>query len=89
MKVLSIYVDLDEDLKLENLRNIDMVSINDEKDLKKYKNVLEIFPDIDKKLKFSEEGLQLFAKITNDISKKNMDTSEKVEEIFKPKIHNA
>ena len=86
MKVLSIYVDLDEELKLENLRNIDMVSITDEKDLNKYKNVLEIFPDIDKKLKFSEEGLQLFAKITSDISKKNMDTSEKVEEIFKPKI---
>ena len=86
MKVLSIYVDLDEELKIENQKNIDMVSITDEKDIKKYKFVLEIFPDIDKKLKFTEEGLQLFAKITSDISKKNIDTSEKVEEIFKPKV---
>ena len=43
------------------------------------------FPDINKKLKFSEEGLQLFIKITNDINRKNKNDAERVEEIFKPK----
>ena len=85
MKVLSFYVDLDEDIKLENKKNIDLVSITDESDIKNYKFVLESFPDMDKKLKFSEEGLQLFMKITGDINRKNKSDGEKVEEIFKPK----
>jgi rhomboid protease GluP len=85
MKVLSFYIDLDEDIKLENMKNMDLVSITDESDIKNYKFVLESFPDMDKKLKFSEEGLQLFMKITGDINKKNRSDGEKVEEIFKPK----
>lgn len=85
IKVLSFYIDLDEDIKLESEKNLDLVSIYDESDLKKYKFVLDIFPDMDKKLEFSEEGLQLFMKITNDINKKNKTEGEKVEEVFKPK----
>lgn len=85
MKVLSFYIDIDEDIKLENKKNLDMVSLNDESDIKNYKFVLESFPDMDKKLKFSEEGLQLFMKITHDINKKNKTEGEKVEEVFKPK----
>ncbi len=85
MKVLNIYVDLDEDLKIENLKNIDMVSLTEDKDINKYKFIYDSFPDINNKLKFTEKGFQLFAKITSDINKHNMDTSEKVEEIFKPK----
>ena len=85
MKVLNIYVDLDEDLKLENTKNMDMISLNEDKDIKNYKFIFDYFPDITNKLKFSEKGFQLFAKITSDINKKNIDTSEKVEEVFKPK----
>jgi rhomboid protease GluP len=85
MKVLSFYIDLDEDIKLENKKNLDMVSITDESDLKNYKFVLDNFPDMDKKLEFSEEGLQLFMKITQDINKKNKSEGAKVEEVFKPK----
>ena len=86
MKVLSFYIDLDEDIKLdENIKNLDMVSINDEKDIKNYKFVLDKFPNMDKELTFSEEGLQLFLKITQDINKKNKTEGEKVEDVFKPK----
>ena len=85
MKVLSIYVDLDEDLKLENTKSIDMISLTEDNDIKNYKFIFDYFPDITSKLKFSEKGFQLFAKITSDINKKNIDTSEKVEEVFKPK----
>ena len=85
VKVLSVYVDADEDLKLENEKNIDKISIYDEKDFSKYKFVTDRFPDINKKLEFSEEGLQLFLRITNDINSKNRKESVKVDEIFRPK----
>ena len=85
MKVLSFYIDLDEDIKLENTKDLDMVSLNDESDLKNYEFVLDSLPNMDKELNFSEEGLQLFLKITQDINKKNKTEGEKVEEVFKPK----
>ncbi len=85
MKVLSVYVDLSEDLKLESQKNIDMVSLYNEKDIKNYRFVLDSFPDIDKKLEFSEEGLQLFMKITHDINSKNKNDSVKIDEVFAPK----
>ncbi|MCI8588358.1 MAG: rhomboid family intramembrane serine protease, partial [Bacilli bacterium] len=37
------------------------------------------------KLKFSEKGLQLFIKITNDINSKNKTEAEKAEEVFRKK----
>ena len=85
MKALTVYIDLDEDLKIENTKNVDMISITDESDIKNYKFVTDSFPDIDNNLKFSEEGLQLFLKITSDINNKNRKDSVKVDEIFKPK----
>ena len=86
MKVLSVYIDLDEDIKLESTKNIDMINVQDEKDISNYKFVLDSFPDIDKNLEFTEEGLQLFLKITQDINNKNKTDGEKVEEVFKPKV---
>ena len=85
MKVLSVYIDVDDDIKLESTKNIDMIKVQDEKDISNYKFVLDSFPEIDKKLEFSEEGLQLFLKITQDINNKNKTDGEKVEEVFKPK----
>ena len=38
-----------------------------------------------KKLKFDEEGLKLYEKINTDILKKNIDKTEKINEIFKTK----
>lgn len=85
MNALSIFTDIDEDIKFENTKNIDCVSIYDEKDLKKYKFISEKFPDIDKKLNFNEDGFQLFMKITADINKKNREDAIKVDEVFKRK----
>lgn len=85
MNVLSIYTDLGENAKLQEIKNIKSIYLYDEKDLKKYKDDLVVFPNIDKKLKFTEAGLQLFLKITEDINAKNKTDAEKVEEVFKPK----
>lgn len=85
MNVLSIFTDIGDNVKLEDEKGIDCISLYDEKDINKYNFLYNYFPDIDKKLKFSEEGLQLFMKITSDINKKNKSNADKAEEIFKQK----
>ena len=85
MPVLSIFVDLGDNVNLKEEKDIDFVSIKNEKDVKKYDFLYKCFPDIDKKLKFTERGMNLFLKITDDINKKNMEEAKRVEELFKPK----
>jgi len=86
MNALSIFIDVDSDIKFSDNKNIDCISLTDEKDLKKYKNVVEIFPDINKKMDFTEDGFQLFLRLTGDINKKNKESAEKMDEVFKKKI---
>lgn len=85
MPVLSIYVDLGDNVELKNQKDIDFVRLDTEDDVKKYDFLYTHFPDIDKKLTFTEKGMNLFLKITDDINKKNMIEAQKVEEIFTPK----
>lgn len=85
INVLTIFTDINEAVELSNFKNYDFIYLDSEKDLKKYDFVIEAFPDITKKLKFTEEGLQLFLKITNDIGEKNKNVQEKAEEVFSPK----
>lgn len=86
INVLSIFTDLEEDVEIENVKNIDCISLYDEKDLGKYEFLNDYFPDMTNKMQFSEEGFQLFMKITSDINKKNKEDAVKVDEIFKPKV---
>ncbi len=86
IKVLSIFTDIEENIELDKEKDIDCISIYDEKDLGKYNEVKETFPDLMKKIKFSEEGVSLFMKITADINQKNKEDSVKVDEVFKKKI---
>ncbi len=86
INALSIFLDLGENVKLnEPIKNIDCISVLDEQDLTKSEIVKRSFPDLSKKLKFSEEGVELFVKITNDINKHNKSDAEQVEEVFRPK----
>lgn len=85
MNALTIFTDLGDNVELKEDNNIDCIYLYDEKDINKYDYLYHYFPDINKKLKFSEEGLQLFVKITNDINRKNKNDAERVEEVFKPK----
>ena len=86
INALSIFTDIDDDIKFENTKNIDCISLYDEKDLSKYKFIYDTFPDISSKMNFTEEGFQLFMKITSDINKKNREDAVKVDEIFKRKV---
>lgn len=85
MNVLTIYTDLGDNAHLDSVKNMDCMYLYDEQDLKNYHFVEQVFPDIKNKLKFSENGLQLFIKITNDINSKNKTEAEKAEEVFRKK----
>lgn len=85
MKVLSIFTDLGENVELEEENNIDSIYLSKAEDIKKYDFVKEAFPNIVKKLKFSEEGVKLFMKITSDINRKNKKDAAIVNDVFTPK----
>jgi len=85
LNTLSLFLDLGEDVKLTSNENIDCIKILNEKDVKNSKVINEAYPDIKDKLTFTEKGIELFAKITNDINKKNMKDAKEAEEVFSEK----
>lgn len=86
VNTLSIFININDNVSLkQSYGNIDIVKLNDFEDIKKYKNVMEIFPDITKNNDFKEKGLELFLKLTGDINKKNEIEGIKAEETFKLK----
>lgn len=88
MNTLSIFLDLGENVNMGNnvIKDVDCLKIAEETDFLNNDLVKTSFPDITHKLEYSEEGLQLFAKITNDINSHNKTDAEKMEEVFKPKV---
>lgn len=82
---LSIFLDLESAANLNPPKDITCLTIKNEDDIIKNETLKASFPDMDKKLEFSEDGMQLFLKITSDINKHNISDSKKVEEVFKPK----
>ncbi len=85
METLSIFIDLGDNVSLQEVDNMDLVSIVEEKDLESSKVLLDRFPDINEKMKFDADGMDLFIKLTSDINKNRESENIKVEEVFKEK----
>ncbi|MBQ9011350.1 MAG: rhomboid family intramembrane serine protease [Bacilli bacterium] len=88
MNVLSIFVNLGDNVNMEKFNSIPKISVasvTDTKDLEKYRFILDSFPDITKKTVFSEKGLELFVKLTSDIAEKNEDDARMNEDVFSMK----
>ncbi len=85
LNVLSIFTDVEDRVDIKEETYPGCISLYAEKDINKYDNIIKVFPDIDNKLEFSEDGFQLFMKITTDINSKNKTDALRVEEVFKPK----
>lgn len=85
LNTLSLFLDLGEDVELNSSEKIECVKVKNEKDLEKSSAILASYPNIGKKLTFTEKGVELFAKITNDINKKNVKDAKEAEEIFSEK----
>lgn len=86
INTLSIFLSLGDNVDLSSSKNVDCIMVNEEEDLKNSSIIKDIFPDLSKKLKFNEEGVQLFMKITNDINNHNKTDAEKINEVFKMKM---
>lgn len=85
METLSIFIDLGDNVSLQEIDDMDLVSIDEEKDLENSKILLDKFPDINEKIQFDTDGMDLFIKLTSDINKNREAENVKVEEVFKEK----
>ena len=91
LKTLSIFLNLGENVKkISNedyqFGNIDCVEVSELDDLDKYSFIKSIFPNIVDNTKFSEDGFDLYMKITKDINEKNEKDNIETEELFKKKV---
>ena len=88
INTLSIFLDLGENVSqdIHAIPNVECVKINTESDFKKSDVIKKEFPDLTKKLKYSEEGIALFAKITSDINEHNKKDAKKINAVFKNKF---
>ncbi len=86
LNTLSIFLDLSTNVELNELKDLTPVRVVKDGDLKKSEVIKNAFPDLPKKLKFTEKGLQLFVKITNDINAHNQEDQKKAEDVFQPKV---
>ena len=87
LNTLSIFLDLGGAVNLNEFKsdNITVVEVHEDADIKKNKLLKSEFPDLSKKLKFSEEGVDLFVKVTNDINNHSKKDQQKVVDVFTPK----
>ena len=84
MNALNIFLDVNENVKLEEEKNIDSIKVNSLDDVIS-SELCELFPDIKNKLKLDENGLELIVNITNDINNKTEKENKIYENIFKVK----
>ncbi len=85
MPTLSFYLNLGDNVKLDN--NYDFITCVDVKSVNDIITdcVTSVFNDIKKILKYEEEGMDLFLKLTEEINKKTELDSVKNEKVFKIK----
>lgn len=87
METLSIFVNLGDNVKLEDKEfdNIKCADVKEINDLSKYSFIINEFPNILEVEDVKEEGIELFIKLTDDINKKNYEETKKAEEVFSKK----
>ncbi len=84
VNTLNIFLDLNEDLKLESVKNIVDAPIFDDRKITD-ENILEAFPNINEKLLKDAKGIDLMINVTKDINEKTEKENRQYEKIFSPK----
>ena len=85
LKTLNILLDLNDDVKLSNAKNIDNFRIDSLKDVRKDDGLGGIFPKLKTMTLSDNHGLETLIDLTTDISIKNEKENAEFEDIFKPK----
>lgn len=84
MNVLSIYMDLGENVKTldqDDNGNLSLF-VKNLKDFSKNPSIISVFPDIVEKTSHDEKGMELLFKITEDINVTNEKKNKKMDKIF-------
>lgn len=87
LNALNIFINLGDNVTINEttIDNIDCVYINKIEDLKKYDFINKEFPNITKKTSFKEKGMDLFVKLTQEISNKSEKEAIEAEDVFSKK----
>ena len=88
MKVLCFYLNLGDNVSVtdtDKIANITYVRLQEMDELKNYQTVISSFPTITDHISFTEDGLELFMKLTQDINRKNAADAKNAEDVFKKK----
>lgn len=88
MNALSIFVNLGDNVHFDDNKfgsNLIAIDLKDFNDLENNQAIIKSFPDICKKEETSEDGFNLFMKLTKEINDKNEVEAKKAEDIFTKK----
>lgn len=85
VNTLNIQLNVNENLKLEDEKNISQASIPEEHTEITDAKILEAFPLINEKLIKDENGIDFIINVTKDINKKTEENNKTFEKTFKPK----
>ena len=86
IKTLNILTDVGENVdRKKTYPDVDIIYFEDEEKILKNKIIKETFSDLKDNLEYTEDGLQLFFKITDDINAKNRKDAIETEGILEPK----
>lgn len=88
INVMSIFLDMGDNVSsdINHDNNLMCINVKEEDDLKKNALIKKVFPDLGSKLKYTEKGVELFAKLTSDINRHNMEDASKMEKLFQSKV---
>ena len=84
MKVLNIFIDINEEIKIVDGKDIDNLIIRDDEDLHD-KKVQELFPNINEEKIKDLHGIDFLINVSNDINEKTLSENEFYERVFSPK----
>ncbi len=84
MNALNILLDVNDNLKMIDSKNINSIVIKNLNDIKE-QSLTKVFPDIKNKLMLETKGLDLIVNVTNDINSKTEKENKLYEKTFKRK----
>ena len=85
VNVLNIFLDLNDDVKVSEVKNIDSISVKNDKELINNKLINNAFPSIKTGLINDKDNVNLLINVTNDINEKTAKDNKVYESVFKPK----
>ena len=83
LKTMNILLDLNDDVKIDSDKNIDVYNIKTIKDVRN--SIGEVFPKLKTAGLNKESDIDMIVNITNDINEKTEENNKEYEKIFKPK----